>query len=400
MYIRIALPKRGVVFENIDFMGIGNILHVVPGISDKASGPAYSVVRLCESLAEIGNTVQLVALDWAPLSLPPPFYKSFPLGMGIKRLGFSRKMREWLRAQAVSGTAHIIHNHSLWMMPNVYTGMAVRNTNCRLVVSPRGALSPWILQRSKWAKRMFWILFQKSTLLQAVCFHATAEIEYRDIRALGFKQPVALIPNGIDIPELPIFPLPEKRILLYLGRIHPKKGVDILLNAWRGLQGRFPEWRLEIIGPDNEGYLGKMKKLAGELSLTSVTFRGPLYGTEKFDAYRRADLYVLPTHSENFGITVAEALASGTPAVVTKGAPWSGLEKEKCGWWIDIGVGPLTECLSEAMSKSTEELAAMGGRGRAWMERDFSWERIGEMMYKTYEWVLGGGPPPDWVVTD
>ena len=374
-----------------------NIIHVVPTIHEEASGPSYSVVKLCQALVEHGNNVRLAALDWGPLQSPPPFYKKFPMSRGPRGLGFSREMRLWLRKQALSGRIHIIHNHSLWMMPNVYPGLAVRGTNCQLVLSPRGTLSPWILERSKWAKRIFWFLFQRLSLKQAVCFHATAENEYQEIRALGLQQPVCIIPNGIDIPDLSPEKVSHKRTLLFLGRIHPTKGVDYLLRAWHVVYRQFPEWELEIVGPDNEGYLFKMKRLASKLRLERVLFRGPLYGRDKERAYQRADIFVLPTHSENFGLAVAESLACGTPAIVTKGAPWEGLEKNNAGWWIDIGVEPLVSCLQKAMKLEREKLAQMGFAGREWMKREFSWKRIGEMMHQMYQWLILGGDTPSWV---
>ena len=134
--------------------------------------------------------------------------------------------------------------------------------------------------------------------------------------------------------------------------------------------------------------------------LKRVVFRGPLFGEEKLQAYREADLYVLPTHSENFGITVAEALAAGTPTIVTHGAPWAGLAEHGAGWWIDVGVEPLVACLEKALSTSPQCLGEMGKAGHEWMKRDFSWERISAQFLVTYRWMLTGGEPPPWVRFD
>jgi glycosyltransferase involved in cell wall biosynthesis len=291
----------------------------------------------------------------------------------------------------------IIHNHGLWMMPNVYSGDAVRDSRCRLVVSPRGTLSAWALGRSALQKRIFWLLWQAPVLRAAVCFHATAESEFEDIRRLGFRQPVCILPNGIDVPPLEEKPKAGRRQLLFLGRVHPKKGVDVLLRAWQVVERRFLDWDLLIAGPDNGGYLTAMQALAAQLRLDRVVFCGGLFGEEKLHAYRMASLFVLPTHSENFGMTVAEALAAGTPAIVSKGAPWSGLETHRAGWWIDIGVDPLIACLEKALRCSSSELEAMGHRGRTWMEKDFSWFRIAQMMGQTYHWILQGSAAPTWV---
>ena len=143
-----------------------------------------------------------------------------------------------------------------------------------------------------------------------------------------------------------------------------------------------------------------MQALAAQLRLDRVTFSGALFGEEKLRAYREASLFVLPTHSENFGMTVAEALAAGTPAIVSKGAPWSGLQKQGAGWWIDIGVDPLVACLEQALATPPTHLAEMGQAGREWMLRDYSWERIGARFSAVYQWLLKGGETPPWVRLD
>ncbi len=378
------------------------VIHVVPSVSEEASGPSYSVVRLCESLIRQELEVTLATLDGGRPAAPPlHFHKPFPVGLGPDRLGRSPAMRSWLDGQVGTGAVGLIHNHSLWMLPNVYPGKLARKYGVPLIVSPRGTLSEWAFQRGSKLKRLFWPLVQKPALTAATCFHATAESEYEDIRRMGFRQPVCVIPNGIDIPQAKQMSLTDERTLLFLGRIHPKKGLDNLLRAWQVCEQHFPEWRLRIAGPDNDGYLPKMQALAEELRLKNVAFCGPLYGEAKHAAYREADIFVLPTHSENFGMTVAEALAVGTPAIVTRGAPWSGLERHRAGWWIDVGVEPLAACLKEAMSQPRSELMDMGRRGREWMKAEFSWVNAAQKMAETYRWVMEGSAAierPDWVV--
>ncbi len=192
----------------------------------------------------------------------------------------------------------------------------------------------------------FWRLMQKPALGATSCFHATAESEYKDIRRAGFRQPVAIIPNGIDLPPITLKHRGNARTLLFLGRVHPSKGLDLLLPAWRAVQDRFTDWRLIIAGPDNGGYLKRVQTLSDQLQLKRIEFLGELKGEQKWEAYREAELFVLPTYSENFGMTVAEALAAGVPAIVSKGAPWPGLEMRRVGWWIDVGLDPLVTSLN------------------------------------------------------
>jgi len=376
------------------------VIHVVPAIAEEAAGPSYCVPRLCESLIGTGVDVQLATLDSAVMTAHLSYLKTFPLGFGPRRLGVSPKMRRWLKQEVVSGRVEIIHSHSLWMMPNVYPGTAVRDSRCRLVVSPHGTLSAWALGLNALQKKIFWHALQALPLRVAACFHATGESEYEDIRRLGFRQPVCILPNGIDVPSLEETGSNGRRQLLFLGRIHPIKGIDNLLHAWQAVENRFPDWDLHIAGPGNGGYLAEMQALAAQLGVERVIFRGPLFGEEKLRTYRAASLFVLPTHSENFGMTVAEALAAGTPAIVTKGAPWGGLEKQGAGWWIDIGVEPLVECLEDALGMSSAHLTEMGRAGREWMLRDYSWERIGAQLSGVYNWLLEGGETPQSVRLD
>src|SRR6185295_13188068 len=302
----------------------------------------------------------------------------------------------WLTEQARSRSAEIIHNHGLWMMPNVYPGAVAKKHDVPLVISPRGTLSDWAFQHGSVLKPLFWFLVQKPALTATSCFHATAESEYEAIRRMGFRQPIAIIPNGIDIPAFARKQPKNLRTLLFLGRVHPSKGLDMLLPAWQAVQKRFPGWRLMIAGPDNGGYLSKMRHLAAQLHLERIEFVGGLIGRQKWQAYQEADIFVLPTYSENFGMTVAEALAAGVPAIVSKGAPWRDLEQKRGGWWIDIGLDPLVTCLNHALDQSPDVLEEMGQRGRVWMQSEFSWEQVGAMMDQTYRWMLSGGIKPDW----
>ena len=376
------------------------VIEVVPSISEEASGPSYSVAALCRAVAAPDVEVSLHVLGPAPElpDFPGEVHPHSRWGL-LRRLGISPAMRDALALAAEQ--ADILHSHSLWMMPNIYPAWAARGKRCRLVTSPRGTFSPQALRRSRLRKRILWHLWQGRAVRESACLHATAEAEVEQIRRVGLRHPVAVIPNGIDLPEALAEPEGDasRRRLLFLGRIHPIKGVDLLLRAWRNVQETAPDWELKVVGPDREGTLRKMQELASSLGVERVSFPGGAYGEEKSREYRQASLFVLPTHTENFGVTVAEALAHGVPAIVSRGAPWEGLDARGCGWWIDRGEGPLTECLRVALALSEEELRRRGRRGRDWMERDFSWGRVGEMMVETYRWLLGGGTEPEWVRT-
>ncbi|MEI7994210.1 MAG: glycosyltransferase [Methylococcaceae bacterium] len=382
------------------------IIEIVPSITQEASGPTYVMLRLCDSLIDHGQQVTLATLDWEWMPLPPLYLKTFQLGWGPRRLGISPAMRLWLNAKVFSKDVDILHNHGMWQMNSLYPGWAASKGKLNLVVSPHGAFTKWAMQNGSNLKKFFWPVLQRPALDYATCFHATAVSEYEDIRRLGFTQPVAIIPIGIDIPILPPKQSNDIRTLLFLSRIHHKKGLDMLIPAWRAVQSRFPDWQLVIAGSDvghygKSGYLEELHLLIQSLGAERIKFVGPLYGTAKMQTYRDSDLYILPTYSENFGITVTEALAAGTPAIVTKGAPWEGLETNEAGWWIDIGIDPLVACLEDAMSRSPDQLKQMGQHGRSWMESEFAWPQIGAQMAATYQWLLNKSlPVPAWVRVD
>lgn len=370
------------------------ILHTLAAIGIEAAGPSYSVPRLCESLIAAGVQSKLAVLDWVPGIDAPAYVERFPLGFGPRRLGRSPAMARWLGEQVRSGKVDIIHSHGLWMAPNVYPARAKLAGKARLVVSPRGTMSEWAMRHHRWRKRLMWYLGQGQTLKRADAFHATAESEHEDVRRLGFTQPVCVVPNGIDVPPVAAKPANGRRRLLYLGRIHRKKGVDLLLRAWRAVQDRASDWEVVVAGPDDGGELPRMQRLALKLGVARVSFPGPVYGAEKLALYRSAHLYVLPARSENFAMTVAEALAAGTPAIVTRGAPWPKLAQQESGWWIEVGVEPLVACLEEALDLPEKRLGDMGRRGREWVARDFSWDAIGRQMAEFYGWLRGHRPVP------
>lgn len=377
-------------------------IHVVTSIEDEASGPSYSVARLAEAQAGLGLSVGVYSLARAPRDelRSGVRLRSFAASLTgvpvLSRLGFSCDLRMALDAAAAEGA--LLHVHGLWRMPNVYPGRSARRRDAPLVLSPRGMLGASALAFSARQKRLFWHLAQARVVAPVRCFHATSDAEVADIRAFGMTAPAAVIPNGVDLPAHPLQG-PREREVLHLGRIHPKKGIDRLLQAWALVVTEMPGWRLRIVGPSEGGHRTELEALAQRLSLgDSVRFEGPLYGADKQEAYRRAALFVLPTRNENFGMVVAEALAQGTPVISTKGAPWQGLETERCGWWIDHGSEVMAATLREAMATPPERLAAMGTRGYDWMARDFGWEAIAARMAEVYAWCLGRGDKPDCVV--
>jgi glycosyltransferase involved in cell wall biosynthesis len=186
------------------------------------------------------------------------------------------------------------------------------------------------------------------------------------------------------------------RRIVFFGRIHKVKAIDNLVNAWGDLSPLLPQWELVIAGPDC-GAKTEIEEIINCRKIPRVRFIGELNGQAKYNFLSDADIYVLPSHTENFGVTVAEALASGVPVIASQGTPWEGLEKEKCGRWIPIGIEPLKNALEELTALSDEKRQEMGKCGQDWIRRDFSWEGIGAKMKEAYTWLLGQGDKPDCV---
>lgn len=374
------------------------IIQVVPSIALESSGPSYSVPGLCGALAEQGGDVELHVLDpvselkrnYTVVTYPRHTFPHPALGRSPEMLlGLKRACR----------SADIIHSNSLWMMPNIYPEIAARGTRCKLITMPRGTLSEWALQRSKWKKSIVSLLGQSRALAKTDMFVATCNEECREIRAYGLKQPIAVIPNGIEVDDVPPKGRKERR-LVFLSRIHPTKGIDLLLRVWKSLQSDFPDWSLSIVGPDQHAYAQSLKELSVGLGCERVSFVGELNGRHKIDYLASSAVMVLPTHSENFGMVVAEALAAGIPVICSHGAPWKGLVEKQCGWWVPLSENDFAETMRISMRMPLNELSAMGGRGYEWMKSDFSWPAIGRQMMNAYEWLLKAGPRPGCVVED
>ena len=290
-----------------------------------------------------------------------------------------------------SGKIDLLHDNGIWLPHNHRLAVIAARRGIGRVVSTRGMLEPWALKHKMLKKRLAWWLYQRSDLRRARCHHATAEEEAQNVTRLGLGVPVSVIPNGVDVPDPGPGPGPDKRsddkCALFLGRIHPKKGLPMLIAAWRRV--RPPGWRLQIVGPDEQGHRAELESAARAAGLeNTIRFAGPVDGDMKRSTFFNADLFILPTHSENFGIVVAEALAHGVPVVTTTGAPWSILPKSDCGWWVDPTVEGIAEGLRQATACDRQMLHAMGARGRELVREEFGWDRVAKKFIAMYEGLL------------
>lgn len=384
------------------------IIHVVASLHPRAGGPSRTVIQLTDALAVfpglhitlmtqiLKNQPTIASLTRGVIrrDLESPSLLSLRLGLPV--------LNELNRICARHENT-LIHSHGVWLPVNHWASHAAKNFGIPIVIQPRGMLEPWALQHKAHKKRAAMACYQRKDLKAAQIIVATSNDECNNIRRLGFAQPIAVIPNGInlDLPlphdEQPV--LSERvRTVLFLSRVHEKKGLINLVHAWGQL--RPAKWRLRIAGPDEGGHLKEVRAEARRVGVTdSIDYLGEVDGDEKSAVYRSADLFVLPTFSENFGVVVAEALAHGLPVITTRGAPWADLETYGSGWWIDIGVEPLLLALREAMALSDDERRSMGARGREYVRR-YDWGGIAQQMIAVYRWVLGHTPQPECILMD
>lgn len=341
-------------------------------------GPAYSVSALGAALAARGVMVGLWAPDGTASTIDASKgLTSFegPLGEALDRFG----------------APDVIHDNGIWMPHNHAIARLAHRRRIPRVVSLRGMLEPWAMNHRRRKKQLAWLLYQRRDLRTAALLHATAEIEESNARALGLTGPYAVIANGVDLPARSMPPRGArqgKRTALFLSRVHPKKGLPMLLNAWATL--RPANWQLVIAGPDEEGHAAELAARIDALGLgDDVRIAGPAYGEEKEALFRSADLFVLPTYSENFGVAVAEALAYEVPVLTTRGAPWEVLETHRCGWWVEPDETAILDGLRAAIACPDETRREMGARGAAMVAERFEWGGIAMQFFQQYERLLG-----------
>jgi glycosyltransferase involved in cell wall biosynthesis len=301
----------------------------------------------------------------------------------------------------LASEADVLHSHGLWQHPSWVSLGWKKQYNRPHICSVRGMLEPWAWQHHAWKKRPIWWLMERRNLQSASLLHATSEQEAQSIRDRGLTAPIAVIPNGVlkagEFESRTSKPASDQRTALFLGRLHPSKGLPLLLQAWAKV--RPMNWILNIAGPDEGGHRRGLERLVTLLGLDNlVRFSGPLTDSCKVQAFDEAELFILPTHSENFGIAVAEALARGLPVITTHGAPWELLETESCGWWVPVSDLAIATALEDATRRPPEELIAMGERGRMVVEKRFRWDRIAGEFINCYQWVSGQGQKPECVI--
>lgn len=355
------------------------VIHYIASIDENGGGTTEYMRLLGKTLKNHTSFSIATGVSKTPITIDQVSIKFFKNSM-LRWFFLIKEFRDFLEDEKPD----IVHINGIWSPQNWGFQNVAQKLGIKVIVSPHGMLEPWILDHNPFKKKIALFLYQKKAIQRSLCLHATAQMEAENIKALGFKNPIYIIPNGIYLSDI------KKnkeyygtRKMVFLSRIHRKKGIEILLEAWKNCDTK--GWTLEIAGNGDKNYIESLNQSAQNLK--NVHFVGAIYGQDKWNFLRSADVMVLPTHSENFGIVVAEALAVGVPVITTKGTPWEDLEIQQCGWWIDLSVTNLENTLVKAFNTSTEVLEAMGKNGRKLIEEKYDINTIGTKMVELYNTI-------------
>ena len=363
------------------------IVHVVGSLQSSHGGPSRSVPRLAKALAEIGIDSTIVHAPFSE-AVPPEVDEARAAGVRVLAVDGADA-----RNRAI-GDADVVHLHGIWSPLLHWSQREAMRRLAPVVVSLRGMLTPWAWNHHRWRKNLAWALYQRRDLDRASLIHATSSEEAENVRSLGLRPRVTVIPNGIDIPsDAAAFTGPRR--IVFLARLHVVKGLSLLIGAVELLANELRQagWRVVIAGP---GEPDERRRLQDELKSRRiedlVDVRGELDADAKWDLIRSAHLFILPSYSENFGLVVAEALAAGVPVITTTATPWKTVNEVGCGWCVAPTHDGVREALRLAVGRSTADLTQMGILGRKWVAADYSWTGVASRFRAEYETVSAGGP--------
>ena len=365
------------------------VCHIVPSLEERHGGPSKSVRALANAQAHLGASADLLATQVQVPTTPLPDAAHIAI--------FPREFPEWLctsrelKHHLIATPYQCVHHHSLWLRTLHYAHTAAHRLGVPLIIAPRGMLSDWAYRHHRWKKKLAELFVHPRALAAATGWHATSDEEAADIRRLGFTQPICVAPNGVTTPaptELAharsrwheLCPATKQRpVAVFYSRFHRKKRLRELFDMWIG--ENTGEWLLLLAGLPEEYSVAEIN---GWITAANAQERVVVFDSTGLPPpYAVGSLFLLPSHSENFGLVVAEALVAGLPVLTTDTTPWREMEQQHAGWcvaWEKFGA-----TLGTALKTPATELSAMGARGRTWAEHQFTWERSGRLLLDFYQ---------------
>ena len=371
------------------------ILSFVSSLDMSSGGPSRSVPMLVKGLAELGVDITLMTIRSENMNIHS--LEGTTAKLKVLSPSFSRKeIAKYLADERFE----LIQIQSVWEMPYHKVILEARKQNIPYIVTPRGMLEPWSLSQKKWKKKLAWWLYQRNDVQKSACVFTTAKMEAEHVSNLGITTCKAVIPNGIETDAYPCKTSVEgvKKQVLFLSRVHVKKGIELLFEAWKRLHSDYVDWQLLVIGNGEAEYIHSLENRVESLGLKdSIKIFPPVFGEAKIKVYQESALFCLPSFSENFGMVIAEAMSCGTPVITTTNCPWEILIETNTGWCIDLSVDNLEHALREAMGMDANALYDMGQRASKLIYDNFDYRSVTRKTLRLYEWLLNSGEKPEFV---
>lgn len=386
------------------------VLTFITSISLKGGGPSRSVPMLVKGLAEVGVDITLMTFrtdDMNTHALEGTTAK-------LKVLDPETSAKE-IEEYILTENFDIIQMQSMWAKSYHQVAQIARKHNIPYLITPRGMLEPWSLSQKKWKKKLALMLYQMKDLQKAACIFTTAEMEAQHVRDLGVNVPMSVIPNGIETDGYACRTSMDsvKKQILFLSRVHVKKGIELLIDAFAHLHKDFSDWSVVIVGNGEAEYVESLRSKVKGLKLEDcIKILPPVFGDAKTKLYQESSLFCLPSYSENFGMVIAEAMSCGVPAITTNGTPWQLLngdcttmgasldmlgDDKRTGWCIELSVENLEKTLRKAMSTDPTALYEMGQRGSRMINENFNYHSVAKKTKRLYEWIVEGGQEPEFM---
>lgn len=359
------------------------VLHYIPTIGKSGGGVSTYLQILTQSLGQFVNLHIVTRISKDDLAL-----ENCTIHYIEKSIKHPIRMKQQFYHLLEEIHPDVVHVNGCWMLQCSWIIFWAKKAGYPVVLSPHGMLEPWDIKKNYWTKKLpALILYQRKSIQISNIIVATSESEQKNLLSLGYNLNIQVVPNGIFTENIKCKESwEEKKQILFLALYRKNKGIDILMQAIAKLKANLLGWKVIIAGIESDYTIEDLNIMATNLGVSDlVNITGPLFGEDKWNAYKNSDIFILPTLNENFGIVIAESYLCGTPVITTKGAPWEIIEKYKCGWWIDRDVNSLINALLDFISTTSQERMQMGLTGAKLVKENFSSSIVAEKMIELYK---------------